>query len=620
MTSLGKSCGSSLVLSACALLLAAAPGWAGAAKELKLDKDTPARVESKLTNDDTLIDGKRFKLFKVRLEKGKTYQLDLGSKDIDPYLYLKSADGAKTLAEDDDGGGGLDSRILYTPEETATYQVGATALTAGQMGDFTLTISAKGAVAKAGGQELKLKDGKAQVQGQLANGDPVEQGKSCKVFTCKFAQGKSYRLDLDSTDFDAYLMLLGPTGRVVAQDDDGGGNLNSRILWNAEPGGTYRILATSLGGKDVGNFTLTVTEGGAAKVAKAEEIELKDGKAEIQGQLTTENPRFENKYAKPYRIKLEAGKSYRIDLVSTDFDSFLYLLGPKGEILARDDDGGGDLNARIVYDVKTTGTYQIQAASLGAPANGNFTLSVAVPTKAERAQAQLDAKIRDIARGTPAEQKQTLQEVRQSFDERRAKLSRKELVLAMQLTRALEVANPPLAIEAYSDFGKLFAHSGQPQLEEYGRRMEGAGRRLGLTGKEMTLTGTTTDGRAFDLKKMRGKVVLVDFWATWCGPCVGEIPNMKSAYEKYHKRGFEIIGVSLDRDREALTKFTDEKELPWKSIYDQDAPKGKGLADYYGVMAIPLPILLDRDGRVVSMSARGPELERLLEELLAEKK
>lgn len=95
---------------------------------------------------------------------------------------------------------------------------------------------------------------------------------------------------------------------------------------------------------------------------------------------------------------------------------------------------------------------------------------------------------------------------------------------------------------------------------------------------------------------------------------------MKAAYEKYHKKGFEIIGISLDQERSALTDFLKSKDLPWKSIYDRDLPPGKSLADFYGVMAIPLPILIDREGRVLSMNARGPELDRLLEELLGEKK
>ncbi|HMF19432.1 MAG TPA: hypothetical protein VKE98_19650, partial [Gemmataceae bacterium] len=85
-----------------------------------------------------------------------------------------------------------------------------------------------------------------------------------------------------------------------------------------------------------------------------------------------------------------------------------------------------------------------------------------------------------------------------------------------------------------------------------------------------------------------------------------------------HPRGFEVIGISQDRAMEPLTKFLEKEKLPWVNLFDQT--KGNGLADYYGVNFIPLPILVDREGRVVSMNARGEELGRLLEKYLPEKK
>jgi len=94
---------------------------------------------------------------------------------------------------------------------------------------------------------------------------------------------------------------------------------------------------------------------------------------------------------------------------------------------------------------------------------------------------------------------------------------------------------------------------------------------------------------------------------------------MESAYKKYHGKGFDIIGISLDRpdDDEKLSKFIENRKMPWPTINIEDSRK---LADRYDVNAIPFPILVDANGRVVSIRARGPQLERLLEKMLGEKK
>ena len=113
-------------------------------------------------------------------------------------------------------------------------------------------------------------------------------------------------------------------------------------------------------------------------------------------------------------------------------------------------------------------------------------------------------------------------------------------------------------------------------------------------------------------------IVIVDFWATWCPPCLAEIPNVQKLYEKYHAAGFEVLGYSVDRDLEALEKFEEERKLPWKTAsrkLSTDAEKDYvNLSDYYGVESIPTMILVGKDGKVISTEARGAELKRLLEE------
>jgi thiol-disulfide isomerase/thioredoxin len=137
----------------------------------------------------------------------------------------------------------------------------------------------------------------------------------------------------------------------------------------------------------------------------------------------------------------------------------------------------------------------------------------------------------------------------------------------------------------------------------------------GIKEKPLDLKFTAVDGREVDLSKMRGKVVLIDFWAVWCGPCVMEMPNVLKAYEKLHPKGFEIVGISLDQDKAKLESFVKDKGMAWPQYFD-----GKGwkndISTKYGINSIPAMWLVDKKGMVVSTNARG-NLEELVEKHLS---
>ena len=116
------------------------------------------------------------------------------------------------------------------------------------------------------------------------------------------------------------------------------------------------------------------------------------------------------------------------------------------------------------------------------------------------------------------------------------------------------------------------------------------------------------NGEDLSVAKYKGKVVLVDFWATWCGPCVEEMPNVIAAYNKFHDKGFEIIGVSLDQenDKPKVVDFTKQNKMPWPQFYDGKYWQNE-LAVKYGVMAIPTNFLIDPTGKIlgVEFARRG---------------
>ena len=190
--------------------------------------------------------------------------------------------------------------------------------------------------------------------------------------------------------------------------------------------------------------------------------------------------------------------------------------------------------------------------------------------------------------------------------------------VALGIAQALEYSGKTdkLAIKAYHDFSAILAKSTNEAVAEKAGQLEGVVRRLELLGKPIEISGTQLDGESFDPAKLKGKVVLVDFWATWCGPCVAELPNVLENYAKYHDKGFEVVGISLDQDREALETFIKDREIPWLTLFEEGAEGGNPMATKYGVMGIPTVILVGADGNVVSLNARGEKLGELLTKLL----
>lgn len=131
----------------------------------------------------------------------------------------------------------------------------------------------------------------------------------------------------------------------------------------------------------------------------------------------------------------------------------------------------------------------------------------------------------------------------------------------------------------------------------------------------LEITGMTLDGRKVSLSDYKGKVVLIDFWATWCGPCMKEIPNVYQNYAMYHSRGFEVLAVSLDKDMGDIQDFIAKNNPPWPILADMHPNNPVRMASKYNVRAIPTMILVGPDGKIIDPDCRGDRLNARLAEL-----
>jgi thiol-disulfide isomerase/thioredoxin len=167
----------------------------------------------------------------------------------------------------------------------------------------------------------------------------------------------------------------------------------------------------------------------------------------------------------------------------------------------------------------------------------------------------------------------------------------------------------------------IFAASEDENVASVAIRLERLLRYVRLVGSEMPIEGELLGGEAIDWSQFKDKVVLVDFWATWCGPCIAELPNVVENYKRYHGKGFEVVGISLDSDPLKVKDFVEQREIPWQILFSED-PEATGwehpMAVLHGIDAIPAAILVGKDGKVITKEARGPELGSRLRELLGE--
>jgi hypothetical protein len=204
-------------------------------------------------------------------------------------------------------------------------------------------------------------------------------GAYAKLYTFSANANDSITVSLNSSAFDSYLYLLGPSGSVVASDDDSGGGTNSLIRYTVVSGGTYTIEATSYYSISAGTFTLALAIAGAGTPTGCTPSPISNNQT-LSGTMSSScaSTHHSGAYAKLYTFSANANDSITVSLNSSAFDSYLYLLGPSGSVVASDDDSGGGTNSLIRYTAATGGTYTIEATSYSSGSTGSFALGLSV--------------------------------------------------------------------------------------------------------------------------------------------------------------------------------------------------------------------------------------------------
>lgn len=201
------------------------------------------------------------------------------------------------------------------------------------------------------------------------------------------------------------------------------------------------------------------------------------------------------------------------------------------------------------------------------------------------------------------------------YMQQKEKLNANDLSMALIAAQNLEATNNlEQAIAAYEAFAEIVDAKKDPGMAGYVTIMKANIKRLNLPGKELSLESESVVGEPFDVKEFRGKYVLINVWSTVAPACAAEYPYLRKVYETYRERGFEIVGIAIEQEKETALKFIRENEVPWVNLWE---PGGThSFATEYGIVAIPTMILLDREGKVISLEARGIILGNALSKLL----
>ena len=336
--------------------------------------------------------GRRYAMWTFMGTAGQSVQIDMQSGEIDSYLILQDQNGNE-LQRNDDGGGGLNSRINYTLPYTGAYRVMAESFrTTGVIfGNYTLSVSGGAPMGQPVVQPMASPTGVVgtiavgqQAQGVLSAADARYDNKPFQAYNFQCVAGQTFQLSIQSS-WDNYALVFDPMGNVAARDDDSGGSLNARVTHTCQMTGTYRLAVSVFSTSTTpGQYTMQVTGmGGVAAQPMVQGMGNVSGVVgtiqagqQAQGVLSAADARYDNKPFQAYNFPCSAGQSFQMDVLS-DWDNYALVFDPMGNVVARDDDTGEGLNARVNYTCTVTGTYRLAVSVYSTSTTpGPYTMQV----------------------------------------------------------------------------------------------------------------------------------------------------------------------------------------------------------------------------------------------------
>ena len=180
-----------------------------------------------------------------------------------------------------------------------------------------------------------------------------------------------------------------------------------------------------------------------------------------------------------------------------------------------------------------------------------------------------------------------------------------------------KIFRPGVPYENHPAMQEAKAHMSQMQEEYQKERQSQTARAIGNKFTDIAMNDTTGRERRLSEWCGKGRYVLIDFWASWCGPCRAEMPNVTACYEKYHAKGLDIVAISFDMNKEAWLRAIRTMNMPWVHLSDLAGWNSLG-AKTYNIRGIPANILLDKEGKIIAVDLRGDELGETLAEILGE--